>query len=111
MRSTLRRRLLTVLSLVLFVLVGLRFAGVVSVPARWIIAGWILDIALGLFEIAVAVVAGRAFIRGARRGGVLTGYEDWIEAEQELGMPAPLVWLARLELRFYRALGRLLRRS
>jgi hypothetical protein len=32
---------------------------------------------------------------------MLRGYERWIEKEEELGLPRPLLWAMRMELRLY----------
>ena len=66
--------------------------------------------ALALIEIAVLAALARAFVTGAREGGVLAGYERTIDAEERLGLPRPVVALMRAELRLYRSLGRLLGR-
>ena len=102
----LRRGLIALLGLALIAVTALRWAGVVEVPGEWLLAAWILDWLLALIELAVVLAAGRAFLSGVRRGGVLTGVEDWIEKERELGLPRPLVFLARAELRLYRTLAR-----
>jgi hypothetical protein len=106
----LRRRVIGAASAVLAVLLLLRLAGVVGLPVKWLAVGWGVDILLGLAELGVAVAGARAFVQGTREGGVLTGYERWIDKEQELGLPRPLAAAARVELRLYRAVARLLHR-
>ena len=106
----LRRRLIALLGLVLAALVVLRLFGVHVLPTRWLVAAWIFDFLLGLAELVVVVAAARAFRDGVREGGVLRGYERWIDKEEELGMPGPLARAARLELRLYQAIGRVARR-
>ncbi len=106
----LRRRLIAVLGLVLAALVVLRLFSVQILPARWLAAAWILDILLGLAELAVVLAAARAFRDGVREGGVVHGYERWIDKEEELGLPRPLARAARVELRLYQAIGRAVRR-
>jgi hypothetical protein len=103
----LRRRLFGLLGLVLALLFVLRLFGVRVVPGSWLVAGWIVDAALGLLELAVVLAAARAFREGRREGGLLRGYERWIEKEEELGLPPPLARLMQAELRFYeRVFGR-----
>ena len=102
----LRRRIVWLAGVAIGVLVVLRLFGVELVPDRWLVAAMVLDVLLGLAELAIILAAARAFRDGMREGGVLTGYERWIEKEHELGMPRPIVWLMRLELRLYRALAR-----
>jgi hypothetical protein len=79
----------------------LRLLGVKPVPERWLIAGWVVDIAIGLLELGVILAAAGAFREGRREGGMLRGYERWIEKEEELGLPRPLLWAMRMELRLY----------
>ena len=105
-KRPLRRRVLWLLGLAVGVLVVLRLFGVELVPDRWLVVAVVLDVLLALAELAIVLAAARAFRDGMREGGVLTGYERWIDREHELGMPRPVVWLMRLELRLYRALSR-----
>jgi len=106
-----RRRLVALLGLVLATFVVLRLFGVQVLPTRWLVVGWIFDIVLGLAELVVVLAAARAFRDGVREGGVLRGYERWIDKEEELGMPRPLAHAARVELRLYQAIGRAARRQ
>ncbi len=106
----LRRRLLALLGLALAALVVLRLFGVRVIPTRWLVAAWIFDVLLGLAELVVVFAAARAFRDGVRDGGVLRGYERWIDKEEELGMPRPLAAAARIELRLYQAISRMVRR-
>jgi hypothetical protein len=102
----LRRRLFGLLGLVLAVVFVLRLLGVHVVPGSWLVAGWIVDVAIGLLELGVVLAGARAFRDGRREGGMLRGYERWIEKEEELGLPRPMVWLMRAELRLYERLFR-----
>ncbi len=102
----LRRRLIALLGLVLAAFVVLRLVGVEVLPTRWLIVAWIFDILLGLAELVVVLAAARAFRDGVREGGVLRGYERWIDKEEKLGMPRPLARAARVELRLYQAIRR-----
>jgi hypothetical protein len=102
MSGSTRRRLFGFLGLALAAVLVLRLLGLKLMPNSWLVAGWILDVLLGLAELAVTVAAARAFADGMGEGGLLRGYERWIDKEQELGMPRPVAALARLELRFYR---------
>lgn len=104
-----RRRLMSLLGLVFTALVVLRLFDVKVLPTRWLV-GWAVDVLLGLAEVVVVLAAARAFRDGVREGGVLRGYERWIDKEEELGMPRALAWAARVELRLYQAIGRAARR-
>lgn len=101
-----RRRLVALLGLVLGTLVVLRLVGIRVIPTRWLVTAWIFDVLLGLAELVVALAAARAFRDGVREGGLLRGYERWIDKEEELGMPRPLAAVPRLELRLYQAIRR-----
>lgn len=87
------------LGLVLTALVVLRLFDVKVLPTRWLVVGWAVDVLLGLSDVVVVLAAARAFRDGVREGGVLRGYERWIDKEEELGMPRALAWAARVELR------------
>ena len=92
-------------------LIVLRLTGIVEIPARWLVVAIVVDVLLALVEIAVLAALARAFVTGAREGGVLSGYERMIDTEERVGLPRPIVAAMRAELRLYRALGRLLRRE
>ena len=101
-----RRWFVAALGVVVGALFVLRLTGVLEIPTRYLVVALAVDVLLALVEIGVVIVGARAFVAARRRGGVLDGYEAWIDAERRLGLPRPIIALMQLELRLYRALAR-----